>query len=91
MNDMQQKEPTMTTKYAYVPFNRSANIDSDAIYNDSNGCASGPAGRVIATTDGSYPRETQHETMDGRYAQPVSYRTLRHHGFSADELRDIRA
>ena len=62
------------TRYAYVPFNRAATPESDAVRLDSRGLLGGPAGRLICTIDGTDPSETYGETLDGRYAMAVTRR-----------------
>ena len=58
------------TRYAYVPRNIVSDPESDAVYTDDGGLA----GRLIATIDGSEPAETKRETLDGRYAIPLTRR-----------------
>ena len=63
---------TMNAKYAYVPYNRGATIDSDAVTVYSAGTY--PAGRLLVTIDGSDPCESRAATLDGRYAQRITRR-----------------
>ena len=60
------------TKYAYVPFNRGATIDTDAVW---AGIRQSPAGRLLVTVNGKEPTESHADTLDGRYAQRITRRT----------------
>ena len=83
------------TRYAYVPFNQSATVKSDAVRLDNNGQSTGPAGRLICTVDGADPAETHRETLVGKYSKEITRRDAElafgreHVGTIRDEALDI--
>ena len=77
------------TRYGYVPFNRGADIKTDAIRSTLDGrCMR--AGRVVVTTTGAPPRESMKEAIDGRYVRRVTVAQLLDAGFTAHHLRALR-